>query len=311
MRLFITGGTGLIGRPLIDRLLSRGDEVICVSRDPGRARARLGPEVEVVGADPTLPGSWQDRLAVCDAVVNLAGDPVAEGRWTTAKKQRMRRSRLATTGNVARAAAGSDTTRVLISASAVGYYGNAGETALGEAAEPGQDFLARLAVEWEHTAGMAAREDLRVVLPRIGVVLASEGGALSVMLKPFRMGLGGPLGSGRQYFPWIHREDLVEALLFMIDTEAVAGPVNAVVPDPPRQKEFARALGRACGKSAIMPAPGFALRLLLGEKGEMLLAGQRAVPQALRARGFEFRYTELEPVLADLVGDAGIPADQA
>ena len=304
MRLFITGGTGLLGRPLIMRLLERGDEVICVSRDPGRARGLLGPQVEVVGADPTLPGSWQDRLAGCDAVVNLAGDPVVRGRWTTAKKQRLRRSRLATTGNVARAVVGSDTVRVLVSASAVGYYGDSGEVALGEDAEPGQDFLARLAVEWEHTAGMAVHEGLRVVLARIGVVLVAEGGALSLMLKPFRMGLGGPLGNGRQYFPWVHRDDLVSALLFMVDNDQMDGPANVAVPDPPRQKDFARALGRACGKSAILPVPGFALKLMLGEKGEMLLAGQRAVPRSLRARGFKFAHTELDTVLADLVGDS-------
>lgn len=301
MRFFITGGTGLVGRPLVRRILARGDEVVCVSRDPGRARGVLDGSVEVVGADPSMPGSWQDRLAACDAVVNLAGDPVTEGRWTTAKKQRMRRSRLATTGNVARAAAGSERVRVLISASAVGYYGDAGEGALGEEAQPGQDFLARLAVEWEHTAALAVREGLRLVLPRIGIVLAPDGGALPVMLKPFRMGLGGPLGNGRQYFPWVHIEDLVEAMLFAVDNDQVGGPMNVVVPDPPRQREFARALGRACGKAAVLPAPGFALRLLLGEKGGMLLAGQRAVPRHLRARGYQFLHTDLDSVLKDLV----------
>ncbi len=301
MRVFVTGGTGLVGRHLITRLLQQDDEVVCVSRDPSVARARLGDKVEIVGADPTLPGSWQDRLAGCDGVVNLAGESIADGRWSGAKKQRLRRSRLATTGNVARAAGGSDRVRTLVSASAVGYYGDGGDIALGEEAEPGQDFLARLAVEWEHTARISEREGLAVVLLRIGIVLAADGGALPVMLKPFRMGLGGPMGSGRQYFPWIHLEDLASAIIFLLEHPDVSGPVNAVAPDPPRQKDFARALGRACGKSAVMPVPGFALRLMLGEKGEMLLAGQRAVPRALRARGFKFKHTELDDALAELV----------
>jgi uncharacterized protein (TIGR01777 family) len=302
MRVFVTGGTGLVGRSLIPRLVARGDEVICVTRDPARARGRLPEAVELVGADPTQAGGWQDRLASCDAVVNLAGESVGEGRWTAARKRRIRRSRLAVTDHVAAAMAGSGRPMTLVSASAVGFYGDGGDRALAEDAQPGQDFLARLAVEWENTARKADREDVRVVLVRIGIVLAKDGGALPAMLRPFRMGLGGPLGSGRQYFPWIHLDDLVGAILFALDTDAVQGPVNAAAPNPPTQADFARALGRALGKPAFLAAPPVALRLLLGEKADLLLKGQRALPNALRARGYKFRWGELDAALADLVG---------
>ena len=301
MRVFLTGGTGLVGRYLAARLLELAREVVCVSRDPAAARAALPDGVEIVGADPTLPGSWQDRLAGCDAVVNLAGEPVADGRWSGAKKHRLRRSRLGTTEHVARAVAGADHPMTLVNASATGYYGDAGDRALAEDAQPGQDFLARLAVEWEHTALEAEREGVRTVILRIGVVLAADGGALPIMLKPFRRGLGGPLGGGRQYFPWIHIEDLVRIILFALERDDLSGPVNAVAPDAPTQAEFARALGVAVGKPAGLPAPGFVLRLLMGEKAGMVLASQRAVPAALRALEFKFAHAELADALADLI----------
>lgn len=301
MRVFLTGATGLVGRRLSARLADLGREVICVSREPGRAREVLPDGVEIVGADPTLPGSWQDRLAVCDAVVNLAGHSVADGRWSAEGKRRIRRSRLSTTEHVAQAVAGAGRAMVLVNASATGYYGDQGDRALTEDAQPGQDFLARLAVEWENKALEAEREGVRTVLLRIGVVLAREGGALPVMLKPTRMGLGGPLGGGRQYFPWIHIEDLVRIVVFALERDDLAGPVNAVVPAPPTQAEFARALGIAAGKPARLPAPAFALRLLLGEKASMILASQRAIPAALRALEFKFTHTELDAALADLV----------
>ena len=301
MRILVTGGTGLVGRKLIPLLLDRGDEVLCLSRDPGRAREVLPAVVTVIGGDPGLPGDWQDRLATCDGVVNLAGASVAEGRWTSGRKQKLRRSRLGTTDNVARALAGVEKPVVLVSASAVGYYGDRGDEALDEKSEPGQDFLARLALEWEHTARNAESEMVRVVLMRIGVVLAADGGALEKMIPPFRLGLGGPLGSGRQYFPWIHIRDLVRAIMFALLEPGLSGPVNAVVPDPPTQGEFARELGRQLGKSSRLPAPTLALKLLLGEKADLILASQRAVPNALKAAGFKFEFGDLDQALADLI----------
>jgi len=302
MRVFMTGGTGLVGRRLVDALLERDHVVLCVSRVATRARAVLPPDVEIIGADCGLPGVWQQRARICDAVVNLAGEPVAGGRWTNARKQAIRRSRLGVTSLLAQALVQAEHPVTFISASAVGYYGSTGETAVGEGAQPGSDFLARLAVEWEHTALQAEAEAVRIVRLRIGLVLDPAGGALARMLPAFRAGLGGPLGSGRQFVPWIHRDDLVAAILFVLDHGKIEGPVNAAVPEPCRQKEFALALGSAVGKPARLPAPGWVLRLMLGEMAGMVLAGQRAVPRALRAAGFNFAHPDLEPALADLLG---------
>ena len=301
MRVFVTGGTGLVGRVLIPMLLDRGDEVLCLTRDPGRARKTLPSGTDILGGDPTMPGDWQDRLATCTGVVNLAGSPVADGLWTGRNKQRIRRSRLATTENIVTALAACDGPMVLASASAVGYYGDRGENALGEASEPGSGFLARLALEWEHTALKAERENVRVVLLRIGIVLSQEGGALARMLPVFRRGLGGPLGNGKQYFPWVHIGDLARLIMYVLDNGEIQGPVNAMVPDPPRQKEFSAALGSALGKPAFMVLPGFVLQALMGEMAGMLLSSQRAVPNVLRAAGFKFQFGELEKALGDLI----------
>ncbi len=301
MRVFVTGATGLVGSRLVPQLLAAGHGVLCVSRDPARARQILPAGVELIGADPGLPGVWQDRAAICDAVINLAGAPVAAGRWTSGRKQLIRRSRLGVTSHLAGTLVRSDHPVTFISASAVGYYGDTGETAVGERAQPGNDFLARLAVEWEHTALQAESESVRVVLLRIGAVLAPGGGILGRMLPMFRAGLGGPLGAGNQYLPWIHIDDLVGIIMFLLGQAEVAGPVNAAVPAPCRQRDFARTLGKVVGKRAWLPAPGWALRLLLGEMAGMVLAGQRVVPNVLKAAGYPFRFPELEPALNDLL----------
>jgi uncharacterized protein (TIGR01777 family) len=303
MKVFLTGGTGLVGRAIVRLLLDRGDEVLCLTRDPAGARGRLPAGVEILGGDATGPGDWQDRLAGCDGVINLAGTPIAEGLWTGKKKQKIRRSRLATTENIVKALTGSEKQVVLASASAVGYYGDRGEEALSETAESGQGFLARLAVEWEHTAQKAEAENVRVALVRIGVVLANEGGALAKMLPAFRFGLGGPLGSGKQYFPWIHIADLARLFLFVLDQPGISGPVNAVAPDPPRQKEFAAALGQELGKPAFMPLPASLLRAGMWEMADVLLSSQRVTPNVLKAAGFKFEFGELDQALADLLGN--------
>ena len=301
MRIFITGGTGLVGRALIEQLISRGDEVVCLTRDGEAARESLPASVEIVEGNPVVPGDWQRAVTTCDGVINLAGRSVADGFWTGKNKRRIRRSRLSTTFNIVDALEGRETPAVLVSASATGYYGDRGQEALREDSETGHGFLARLACEWEHTAQQAEAENVRVVVVRIGVVLAREGGALPKMQTPFRFGLGGPLGSGRQYFPWIHIDDLVRVFQFALDNGNISGPVNACVPDPPTQGEFARSLGRALGKSAILSAPALALRLLLGEKAQILLSSQRVVPTVLKAAGFRFQYGEMDKALDDLV----------
>lgn len=302
MRVFVTGGTGLIGRAVVDALIRRKDEVVCVTREETRARSLLPVGVEFLAADPLVAGPWQERLAACDAVVNLAGEPIAGGRLTEGRKRRIRRSRLEITRNVAAAVAASERVRVLVSASAVGYYGDAGERALDEASEPGHDWLGRLALEWEENARAAESRAKRVVLLRTGVVLARGGGALPRLALPFRLFLGGPLGSGRQYFPWIHLEDVVRIVLFALDTPDLSGPVNVVAPNPPPQAEFARELGRALGRPALLPVPSIALQLLLGEAAGLMLSSQRVIPKALRARSFSFRFERPREALADLLG---------
>ncbi len=304
MRVFLTGATGLIGCRLVPRLLAEGNTVLCVSRDPTRARHLWPEEVEIIGADPCLPGVWQDRAALCDAVINLAGANVAQGRWTRQRRSRIRRSRLGTTAHLVEALARVDQPVTFISASAAGYYGNTGDQAVGERAQPGEDFLARLAVEWEHSALRSESETVRVIPLRIGVVLATEGGALARMLPIFRAGMGGPLGGGRQFLPWIHVEDLVEIILFILKEPHLVGPINASVPSPCRQGDFARTLGRVLGKPAFMPTPAWILKILMGDLAAIVLSGQRVIPNVLKAAGYPFRFPELEEALTDLMNPA-------
>ncbi len=302
MKILITGGTGLVGTHVIPALLGRGDQVVCVSRDAQRARQVLPSQVEVIEADPALAGPWLASVADADAVINLAGESVAAGwLWTGGKKRRLRRSRLRPTAHLAEAIRANDRPCVFLSGSASGYYGEGGDQALGEDREPGHDFLSVLACEWERAALAAESERCRVVCLRLGVVLAREGGALARLVPVFARGQGGPLGNGRQFFPWIHVDDLVRAILFALDTPQVRGPVNVSVPDPPRQRDFARALGRALGRSARFGVPAFALRLVLGQKADILLASQRMVPSALRSHGFHFDHANLDLALADLL----------
>ncbi len=301
VRVFVTGGTGLVGRHLIGALAARGDRAVCLTRDREGAAAVLPPGVEVVEGDPRGEGPWQSAVAGCDAAVNLAGESIFALRWTPRKKRRIRRSRLAATRNLVEAVHGADALQVLVSASATGYYADGGDRALGEDSEPGGDFLARVTREWEGTALQAERGSTRVVLARLGIVMAADGGALPVMRRPFRLGLGGRLGSGRQYFPWIHVEDLVRALLFCLDTPALRGPANVVAPDPPTQADFAAALAAALDRSAALNAPAWLVRLAMGEQARMVLKSLRVVPRALRARGFAFEHAELDAALRDLV----------
>jgi len=305
MKILITGGTGLVGRHVIPALLARGDQVVCVSRDASRAHQALPAQVEVIEADPAQAGAWLTAAAAADAVINLAGESVASGwLWTGGKKRRLRRSRLRVTAHLAEALRTSERPCVFLSGSASGYYGEGGEQALGEDQEPGHDFLSVLACEWERAALAAESDRCRVVCLRLGVVLSRDGGALARLVPIFARGQGGPLGNGRQYFPWIHVEDVVRAILFALDTPQVRGPINVSVPDPPRQREFASALGRALGRPARFATPAFVLRLALGQKAGMLLASQRLVPSALRSHGFHFEHANLDLALADLLGDA-------
>ena len=256
MRVFVTGATGFIGRALIPRLQRDGHAVVAWVRSPARARGLLGAEVELVHADTALDGLVA-AIERCDAVVNLAGEPLMGGRWTAGRRAVLERSRIAVTGQLVRAMAEVKICpRVFISGSAVGYYGDRGDEPLTEASSGGEDFLARLCRRWESAAVDAERLGARVVLLRTGVVLGRAGGALAQMLPPFQLGVGGPVGSGKQYLPWIHLHDLVKIIAVALVDDRYRGPVNGVAPEQATSRTFAHALGHALHRPAILPAAG-------------------------------------------------------
>lgn len=302
MRVLITGATGMIGQAVAGALRARGDQVVAVSRDPGRGRQVLGAHSEVhAWPEPTAGPPPAAALEGVDAVVNLLGEPIDQ-RWSAAAKRRIRESRvLGTRSLVAALPAPADGgPRVLVSQSATGYYGARGDDPLDERGAPGSDFLAGVVAEWEREATAAASR-LRVALTRTGVVLSREGGALATMLPFFRLGIGGPVAGGHQYVPWVHIDDVVGALLYCLDEERIGGPVNVTAPNPVTNAQLSRELGRALRRPAVLPVPGVALRLLYGEMATVVTTGQRAVPTRLRELGYAFRYPDIGPALRDAV----------
>lgn len=299
MRVAITGATGLIGSALAAALRERGNEPIVISRTPE-------PGTAAIGWDPARGFDPPDVLSGCDAVVNLAGESIA-GRWTPSKKARIRESRAqATKAVVEGIAAAHPRPRTLINASGIGIYGDRGDELLDESSEPGDDFLAEVCRAWEAGAGEAELlegDPVRVCIARFGMVLDPHGGALPELLTPFRLGLGGPVGGGRQWMSWVHKRDAIDALLFMLDHADARGPYNVVAPGPVRNREFGRTLAAVLGRPAILPVPRFGVRLLFGEMGEsLLLAGQRALPRRLLEAGFVFGFPELRAALDNLLG---------
>lgn len=307
MRVFTTGATGLVGTRLVEQLRTRGDQVAVLTRRPEAARAKWGEHVAVVAGDPNEPGPWQDAVADCDAVVHLAGEGIFNRRWNAAFKERLRSSRLCGTANVVAALARhprtpSGTPKVLANASAIGYYGPHGDEELTETAPSGDDFLARLCVEWESAAQAATAHDVRVVRLRIGIVLDPKGGALAKLLTPFKLCAGGPVGSGRQYMSWIHADDVVGLILFALDTAAANGPLNLTAPAPVTNREFGHVLGRVLHRPSFVPTPAFALRLALGESAYIVTTGQRVLPRRAQELGYRFQFPRLETALQDLLG---------
>ena len=291
MKVVIAGGSGFLGTALTAALRSRRDQVIVLSRR---------------GPTPWTPdgttGPWAQALDGADAVVNLAGEPLPDKRWTAARKSRIRDSRLLATRSLVEAIrASTRPPAVFVSGSGVGFYPDS-DAIVAESAAPGSSFLARVCVEWEAEALRAESPLCRVVLLRTGVVLHRDGGALAKLLLPFSLGVGGPIGSGRQWWGWIHRDDWVRMTVWAIDTAAVRGPLNVCAPEPALNRDVMRALGRALHRPAVLPAPAFALRIAFGEMAdEMLLASQRAVPAVARAAGFAWTFPELQSAMADAV----------
>ena len=298
MKFFITGGTGFVGKGLTQRLKEAGHEVTLLTRSL-RKFGSHPPEISLVEGDPTRKGEWQKFVREHDVVINLAGASIFS-RWTADMKRVLRASRILTTRNLVETLEGSRV-KTFFSASAVGYYGFHEDEELTELSTPGNDFLAQLASDWEKEARKAEEYGIRVVLTRFGIVLGEEGGALGQMIPMFKKYLGGPLGGGRQWFSWIHRDDLTQAFLFLLEKRETSGPVNFTAPNPVRNRDLAEALGKVLNRPAMLPAPGFMLRLVLGEFGSILLKGQKVIPQKLLQSGFPFRYPTITEALEEIL----------
>lgn len=302
MKIVIAGGSGFLGQPLAHSLLSRGHEVVVLTR--GRSRTDSGITYVTWNPDKEL-GAWHSTIDGADAVVNLAGAGIADQRWSASRKQVLRGSRVdATRALVAAMRSASVRPKVFLTGSAIGFYGPQPEDGpvLDESAPPGSDFLSTLAVDWEAEAHAASALGCRVIIIRTGVVLAREGGALQKLIPPFRFFVGGPIGSGRQVMSWIHRTDWVELVVWLLRHEQAAGVYNATAPEPATNAEFSRALGAALGRPSWLPVPGFALKLIVGEMaGPALLAGQRVVPHRTLDAGFTFQFPEITAAMRDAV----------
>ncbi len=297
--MLITGASGFVGKYLARSFLEQGWRVTGLGTSPSHPFSAEFEAFDWISADTSRPGGWQDRVSRADIVVNLAGRNIFR-YWTAEYKQSIYDSRIQTTRNVTDAMKGEGQT--LLSTSAAGIYGDRGDTLLTEAQGPGSGFLSRVCVDWEKEAFRAAEKGARVAVMRLGVVLGEAGGALALMMPAFKMFAGGPLGGGDQWFPWIHIRDLVRAARFLLNDESLEGVFNFTGPTPIRQKEFAKALGRAISRPAFLPTPAFAVRLVMGELGKALLESQKAVPRNLIAAGFGFEFPEAEAAIADVAG---------
>lgn len=302
MKALVTGATGFVG-PRLLRLL---DSPVIVSRNPEKARRAVGNLAgPIFRWDPMREPLPAEALEGVDVIYHLAGESVAEGRWTAAQKARIRESRVIGTRHLVQGLKQVDRKpSVLVSASAVGYYGNRGDDELTESAGPADDFLAEVCVAWEREAMAAEQFGVRTVTARTGIVLGAGGGALAKMLTPFKLGAGGPLGNGKQWMPWVHVADLARLYVHAADTPSINGPMNAVAPNPVRNSEFTKALGRQLHRPAFMPAPYLGLRLLFGEFAQVLFASQRVIPRVALETGFVFQYPDIASALREILAPA-------
>ncbi|MDP7039726.1 MAG: TIGR01777 family oxidoreductase [Myxococcota bacterium] len=302
MKILITGASGFVGTALCAALKEKGHEVGVLSRNAERTRQNLPNMDSYTAWDPENEPASKEALEKHDAVIHLAGENVA-GRWSKAKKAKIFASRDLGTQNLIKGLkqCGDNAPKTLISASAIGYYGERGDDELPEAEQSGDDFLAKVCTAWENAACAAEKLGVRTVRVRIGIVLDTGGGALDAMLLPFKLGAGGPLGSGKQWWSWIHRTDLVALLCHALENEHISGVLNGTAPHPVRQKDFAKVMGKVLRRPAFLPGPAFAIRLAVGEFSTELLSSKKVLPKTALSTGFEFAYPELQPALENIL----------
>lgn len=305
MKVAITGATGFVGSRLVEVLQQEGDNILVLSRYPERARRffpkETFPNVEFVAYNPKKSGDWQQSIAGCDGVVNLAGAPIAETRWTPDRKTEILESRQLGTQKIVEAITQANPKpQVLINSSAIGYYGTSETATFDETSPPGNDFLAQVCQAWENEAQKVKDSGTRLVIIRTGIVLGM-GGAIGKMITPFKMFAGGPIGSGRQWFAWIHRDDLVNLIITALRRPELEGVYNATSPNPVRMAEFCQTLGQVMHRPSWLPVPGFALELLLGDAAKVILEGQQVLPKRTLASGFTYKYPTLKPALEQIL----------
>ncbi|MBW4520531.1 MAG: TIGR01777 family oxidoreductase [Scytolyngbya sp. HA4215-MV1] len=305
MKIAITGATGFVGSRLVERLQQEGHQVLVLVRNLAKAeqvfpKAKF-PNVEKVAYTPTQSGDWQQAIAGCDGVVNLAGEPIAESRWTAARKQEILQSRkLGTQKLVEAIAQANPKPTVLVSGSAIGFYGTSETTTFDETSQSGNDFLAEVCQNWEAEAQKVQSAGVRLVIVRIGIVLGL-GGAIAKMLPPFKLFAGGPIGSGRQWFSWIHRDDLVNLIVTALTRSDLAGTFNATAPNPLRMNDFCHTLGEVMNRPSWLPVPDFALEVLLGDGAKVVLEGQQVLPKHTLASGFQYQYPTAKQALQEIL----------
>ena len=305
MKVAVIGATGFVGSRLVERLTAEGHQVMVFTRNALKAEQVFPksayPNLEIIAYDPIDSGAWQDSIAGCDGVVNLAGEAIAETRWTPERKQSLMNSRKITTQKLVEAIANANPKpSVLVNASAIGFYGTSETATFDETSSPGNDFLAEVCQTWEAEASKVKESGVRLVILRLGIVLGM-GGALGKMLTPFKLFAGGPIGSGNQWFSWIHREDLVSLILRALTRPQMEGVFNATAPKPVRMAEMATALGQVLSRPSWLPVPSFALEAMLGDGAKVVLEGQEVLPKKTLADGFEYQYPIIKPALEEIL----------
>ena len=302
MKIAIAGATGFVGSRLVEQLQAQGHQVIILTRSPQQASNRFG-QAQIVGYNPLKSGEWQQSISGCDAVINLAGEPIAEKRWIPAHKRSILDSRQLGTQKIVEAIElATVKPQVLINASAIGYYGTSETSKFDETSPAGTDFLAEVCTAWETAAQAVTANGTRVVILRLGIVLGENGGVLGKMLAPFSAFVGGPIGSGNQWFSWIHRDDVVKLIIAALNDTKMQGVYNATAPNPITMTEFAQTLGTVMNRPSWLPVPNFALEAMLGEGAIVVLQGQQVVPTRTLAQGFNFQYSTLKPALMAILG---------